>query len=168
LSRWHGRQAAAEDQLGVHQLIERTSQTILVQGTHGGQQIVRELTPNCGTDLGHLLDPGEAVEARHERILQGRRDGERRQRAGKRVMVAGIGEQARFQDGLGQLLDEQRDAVCLGEDLVEDLMGQRLAAGHRLDQRLPVAAGQARQRQLHDVGMAGPGRAELGPEGDQH
>ena len=47
-------------------------------------------------------------------------------------------------------------------------MGQRLAAGHRLDQRLPVAAGQARQRQLHDVGMAGPGRAELGPEGDQH
>ena len=31
-----------------------------------------------------------------------------------------------------------------------------------------MAAGQTRERKLHDVGMAGPGRVELGPKGDQH
>ena len=40
-----------------------------------------------------------------------------------------LAQQAAFDDGLGQLLEEQWHAVGAGEDLLEDLGRQRLAAG---------------------------------------
>ena len=46
-------------------------------------------------------------------VVQRRRDRQRRQRAGQLVVIAGVGEQARFEHRLGQLLDEQRHAVGL-------------------------------------------------------
>ena len=76
-----------------------------------------ELAADRGADLRHLLDGGEAVEARHQRIVQRRRDRERRQGAGELIAVAGVREQAGFEHRLGQLLDEQRHAVGLGYDL---------------------------------------------------
>jgi hypothetical protein len=133
LSRWHGRQAAAEDQLGVHQLIERALQTILVQATHGSQQIVRELTPDCGTDLGHLLDRRKTIQARHQRILEGRGNRQRRQGAFELPVITGVSQQTGFQHRLGQLLDEQRHAVGLGHDLRGHLCRQGLGSDNLLD-----------------------------------
>ena len=53
-----------------------------------------ELAADHRGGLSDLLDRGEAVEARHQGIVQRRRDRERRQRAGELVAVAGVGEQA--------------------------------------------------------------------------
>ena len=129
---------------------------------------MRELAADHGADLRHLLDRGEAVEARHQRVVQGRRDRERRQRAGQLVAVAGIREQARFQHRLGQLLDEQRHAVGARHDLLDDLGRQRLVARDPCDQIRPLAPAQTAHGQRGDVRLAGPGRLELRPEGDQH
>ena len=46
--------------------------------------------------------------------------------------------------------------------------GRALPPASRVDDGGAVAAGEARERQLGDVGVAAPGRHELGPEGDQH
>jgi hypothetical protein len=44
---------------------------------------------------------------------------------------------------LGQLLKEQRNAVCPIHDLVRDLLWQHLAAGHVEDHLSALPAGQA-------------------------
>ena len=79
---------------------------------------------------------------------------ERRQRPGQLVMVAGVGEQARLEHGLGQLLDEQRHAVGLGHDLRRDLVRQRLGADHPLDQGGALAPAEPGQRQRADVRLS--------------
>ena len=100
-------------------------------------------------------------------VVQGGRDRQRRQRAVERVMPVLLAQQAAFDNGLGQLLEEQWHAVGAGEDLPEDLGRQRLAAGGALDQRHAVAAAEAGERQHRDVGVGGPGRGELRPRGDE-
>ena len=124
-----GRSAAAEDQLGSDQLVERGAQMLFRPIGDRRKQLVRELAADDRPDLGDLLDRREAVEAGHQRVVKRRRDRERRQWAGQLVAVAGVREQARFQHRLGQLLDEQRHAVGARHDLVQHLAGQRLAAG---------------------------------------
>ena len=69
--------------------------------------------------------------------------------------------------GLGQLLEEQRHAIGAGEDLLEDLGRQRLAAGRPLDQGRALTAAEAGGRQCGDMRLAGPGRGELRPRGDE-
>ena len=98
-----------------------------------------ELAPERGADLGDLLDRGEAVEAGEQRVVQRRWDRERRQRAGQLPAVARVREQAQFQHGLGQLLDEQGHAVGARHDLRRDLVRQRLTAGHPVHQRRALA-----------------------------
>ena len=121
-----GRRAAAEDQLGRDQLVEGGAQLGFRPVGDRGEQLVAELAADHGADLRHLLDRREAVEAGHQRVVQGRRDRERRQRPGQLVAIAGVREQARFQHRLGQLLDEQRHAVGARHDLLDDLRRQRL------------------------------------------
>jgi hypothetical protein len=67
---------------------------------------MRKLAPERGADLGDLFHGCEPVEAGEQRIMQGRRQRERRQWPGQFIMVARVLEQARLQHGLGQLLDE--------------------------------------------------------------
>jgi len=50
--------------------------------------------------------PAEAVEARHERVLQGRRDREPRQRIGTLELAVVLDEQVGLDDRLRELLDE--------------------------------------------------------------
>jgi hypothetical protein len=45
-------------------------------------------------------------------------------------MVACFAEDAALHHGLGQFLNEQRNAVGTFDDLVGNLLGQRLAAGY--------------------------------------
>jgi hypothetical protein len=61
----------------------------------------------------------------------------------------------------------QTPACSQGDDLIQDLFGQRLAIREAGDDRVAVAAGEPCERQLGDVGMAAPGWHELGPEGHQ-
>ena len=61
------------------------------------------------------------------------RDRQRGYRPRHDVMVAYFGDDAALHDGLGQLLDEQWHAVCVINDQVDNLLGQRLAAGHARD-----------------------------------
>ena len=126
-----------------------------------------ELATDHGADLRDLLDRREAVEARHQQVVQGRRDRERRQGAGQLVAIAGVREQARFQHRLGQLLDEQRHAVGARHDLLDDLGRQRLVAGDPRDRSAPWRRPSRPMRQRRHVRLAGPGRGELRPEGDQ-
>ena len=94
-----------------------------------------ESAADAGADLCHLFDRGEPVEAGHQRILQRRRDRKRRQRARHHIVIAGVGEEARLDHGLGQLLDEQGHTLRLSQDLVFDVGRQRLATAHAVDDR---------------------------------
>ena len=53
-------------------------------------------------------------------------------------IAVGVGRAAR-QHGLGQLLDEQRHAVRVGDDLIAHRLGQARPAGHAIDQRIGLA-----------------------------
>ena len=149
-----GRGAAAEDQLGGDQLVERGLQLRLRPVGDRGEQRVGELAADRGADLRDLLHRREAVEAGQQRVVQRRRDRERRQRAGQLVVVARVREQARFEHRLGQLLDEQRHAVGLGHDLRRDLVRQRLVPDHPLDQGGALAPAEPGQRQRADVRLS--------------
>ena len=119
-----------------------------------------------GAGLGHFLDGRIAVEPRHQRILEGRRDRQRRQWANQCVPVAVVAQQARFENRLGQLLDEQRHAVGAGNDLVHQFCRQRFA-GDAFDHRgalLPVEAIQGHQRHVR---APKPGRRKFRPEGNE-
>ena len=81
-------------------------------------------------------------------------------------MIAGIDEEAGLENGLGQLLDEQRHAFRLGQDLVSDLGRQGLAAAIRS----MIADPSSRPRRLSDNAVtyenSCPSRLELGAESD--
>ena len=95
----------------------------------GGDQFIAELAPDRRADLRDLLDRRETIEPRHQRIAQGERYRERARSRGIFVAVARIPEIGGFQDRLGQLLDKQRHAVGLEQDLFQQIRGQRLAVG---------------------------------------
>ena len=157
------RRAAPEHQLGIDQLLQGLLQIALAQWRHRGQQRIGELAPDRRTDLRHLLDRSEAVEARHQRVVQGRGNRERRQR-----VLLGVGDQPRFQHGLGQLLEEQRHAVGPRDDLVADLGRQCPTADQPLDHGRALAAAQPVELQQRGVCLGAPGRREVRPEGHHH
>ena len=91
-----------------------------------------EFAADHGADLGDFLDRSKAVEASHQRVVQGCRDGNRCHRTRQLIVIAEILEPARFKHRRGQFLDEQRDAVGANQDLVAEFRGQRLTAGDLL------------------------------------
>ena len=93
-------------------------------------------------------------------------NGERRQRAVENVTIARVTQQLRLQHRLGQLLDEQRHAVGVSQDLLEHLLGQRLAAGELGYQLRPLAPAKAVQPQNGDMRLVAPTWAVLGSVGD--
>jgi hypothetical protein len=56
-------------------------------------------------------------------------------------MVAGVLEEPGFQHRLGELLDEQRNAIGPDDNLVQDLFGQGLAGRKSRDNGRAMAAG---------------------------
>ena len=81
-------------------------------------------------------------------------------------MIAGLLQLARLQNGLGQLLDKQRHAIGPGQDLLEQRLGQRLAARQRGDHRRTLRPGQLGQVQCADMALPGPARLKLRPVGE--
>ena len=108
------------------------------------------------------------VEPGQQRLLQRGWDRHGRQRTRESVVVALVPEQIGLEHGPRQLLDEQRHAVRLCDDLVEHRGRQRLAAAQPLDHGRTLPAAQTAEGQRGDMGVARPGRHELGPEGDEH
>ena len=83
----------------------------------------RAPTPIWATRFGS----SEAIEAGHERVLERGGDGDAREGAGQDPAVRLLPQEARFEKRPGQLLDEEGDAVGLGDDVPHDLIGEGLA-----------------------------------------
>jgi hypothetical protein len=105
---------------------------------------MRELASESCRNLGYLPYWGEAIEPGHQGVMEGSGNGQRRGWPRYDIAIVGLGEHTTLDDGLGQLLNEQRDAVSAIDDLFSNLFGQRLASGHLRDhlsalpQRQPV------------------------------
>ena len=65
---------AARGEPRVRQPGEAAVECLLAHRRHGHEQLVTELTPDCGTDLGDAAGGRHPVEPRHERVAQGRRN----------------------------------------------------------------------------------------------
>jgi hypothetical protein len=75
-------------------------------------------------------------------------------------------EHAAFDDRLPKLFDEQWNAIRTIYDLVGDLLGQRLAAGHVHDHFDTILDRQAAQTEQRHVWVPDPRRRKLRPEDD--
>jgi len=64
-----GQRAVAEDQLGSNQFVESALQPVFRLAGHGDEQLIRELAPDHGADLGKLPDRPNAIEPSHERVV---------------------------------------------------------------------------------------------------
>ena len=162
-----GRCAAAIDQLGLDQLVQGILERHLVERGHGGQQLVAEHAAERRGQMRDVLDAGEAIEARHQRVVQGFGNRQQRQRTGQTEPVSRGLESAQLEHRLGELLDIEGHAVGPGDDMVEDLGRQLPAAGHLLDQRRRLAVAEMGEGERGDVRKTRPGRHETGPVGDQ-
>ncbi len=133
----------------------------------GGDQLPAELAPDRGPDLRDLLHRRKAIEPCHQRVAQGERDRQGAGAPGIFPAIAGVSKVAGFEDRPGQFLDEQRHAVGLAEDLLEEVRRQRLAARKPRHHRRALRPGQLGERQRRDVTVMRPARGKLRPVG-QH
>jgi hypothetical protein len=72
-----GRAAAAKHELGADQLVEPAFQLLLRPVGDCGDELMGEFAADHRADLGKLLDRGQPVEPRHQRIVKVRRDRKR-------------------------------------------------------------------------------------------
>lgn len=94
---------------------------------------------------------GEAIEPRQQRVLQ--RDWDLRY-----CRIA-----SRFHHRLCQLLDEERDAVGAGNELLHHDVGQRPCRAHRGDHLPHLSLGEPAERQRLQVRASRPGVYKLRP-----
>jgi len=160
------RYAVLKYELGSNEPGERGLQLVLGKTGDGKQRGIAEPTPERRPDLRHMPHRRQTVEPRRQRGVQTqtRRDREWRQRAIEHVLIHFLAQQIALQDTFGQLLDEQRHAVGALDDLGDDLIRQRLAAGDLRHQSGPVMPIQAIEDQHRHMRLAGPRRLELGAE----
>src|SRR4029077_4615787 len=123
--------------------------------------------PDGCSYLADVLDSCQVVEPRHKGILKGRWNGEGRQRPVESIAASVLDQDVPFKHRLCELLDEQRVAVCLGDNLVHHFGRQGTTAGHLRDYAFNVAAIEATERQRADIGETNPGWLEFRPQGEQ-
>ncbi len=109
--------------LGLDQSRELGAERRLVDRGDGVDQLVGERPPDRRAELQHVLRRREPVEARHQRLLEGRGNGAEDEGPGELVAPVPLDEDARLEHHLGQLLDVQRHAVDLLADVAHDLLG---------------------------------------------
>ena len=76
------RQPPLVQQLRLHQLVQPPLQGLFVPGGDGVQQGIGKLAPQRRPELRQALHRGQAVQPRHQRVVQ--RGGNRQRRAGDR------------------------------------------------------------------------------------
>src|SRR5260370_3217520 len=83
-------------------------------------------------------------------------------------MVAAISfvEDAHFEHGPRQFLDEQWNSVGLGRDLSDKFGGNRAASDHPLNHPFDIGLLEAAERQRRYVRQVGPWRGEFTSEGN--
>ena len=162
-----GRQTLLIQELRLHQLLQPLSQGPLVPWRDGLQQLVGKLAPQRRPELCQAFHRGQAVQPRHQRVVQRGRNRQRGEEPGQLIALGLLLEQAGLQHHLRQLFDKQRHPIGLGHDLLDDLRGQGLAVGDLADHLHGLALGQPVQRDLGEVRAPRPGRAEVGPKGPQ-
>ncbi len=155
--------AAAKDQFAGDQLLKGSFQAGARRNLR--QQLECEVAADAGGDLRNLLDSAETVETRRQAVLQGSRDRQRRQRAFQDIAIVFLSQKARLQHRLRQFLDKQWHAIRFGDDLVEHLFRQRLAAGHPGHHVRALAAAQSVQGMQGDMSAGGPWHGKLRPTG---
>ena len=80
--------------------------------------------------MGDGFGSHEAIQTGHQRILQGGRNDERRERPGQCVVPINSFEVSRFKNGFGHFLDEEWNPIRLLDDLGEHLVWQGFAIRH--------------------------------------
>ena len=153
-----GRRAAGEQEAGADQPVQCLPDHPLGQFRHCEQQVFGEFPPDRGADLRHLPRCRNAVETRHQQRLQAGRHDRRRPRA--------VGRRRPVQHRLGEFLGEQRHAVGLPGDPLQQRGRQRTGAGdlrREFCRLLPVEPAQGDQA---GAGMTDPGRHEFRAIGD--
>src|SRR5918994_5532050 len=93
--------ATPEHELRLQQLVESTLKTVLIERRDHFQEDVRELAPDTSRDLSDFLDRSQPVQAGHERVLERRRDRQRRQRTCQLVAAGPVLDEAGFGAGPG-------------------------------------------------------------------
>ena len=160
--------ATPEHDLGLQQLVEITLKSVFIKPRDHFQEVVSELAPDAGCDLGDFLDRGQPVKAGHERVLERRWDRQRRQGTRQLVMTASVLEQAGFEHRFSEFFDEQRHAIGLCQNLLKDFLRKLLAAGYPVDHGSALPASQPAQKERCHVPVPRPAGNELRPEGDNH
>ena len=97
--------------------------------------------------MGHLTDHWQAIQPRHQGILERGRDRHRRQGTSQRVALPLLVQHVRLQQHLGELFDEQRHPIGPGHDVLNHLRRQGFAARQVGNQRFHLGTLQAVERQ---------------------
>ena len=160
------RRPVAEDQSRSYQLGERVLKRDALNRRYLLQKVKGKLAADRCADLRDLLDRSQAIEPRHQGVLQGRGNRERRKHGGQHVGPVVCAQHPGLQHGLCQFLHKKWYAVGVGDDLLENLSRQRLAAGDPIDHGKGVAPTEPAQRQRLDVRLTTPGRHEFRPKRD--
>src|SRR5262249_33608229 len=109
--------ATDEDQLARGKVRKSRVQRGTGDWGDSGEQAIREFATYGSANLRDLLAWTKFINTRAQRAQQRSRNNERRYRSNRDVPVTHILEQPRFQNCLGELLGEQRNAIGLTHDL---------------------------------------------------
>jgi hypothetical protein len=115
------RQTLLIEELCLHQLLQPPLQGALVPRRNGLQQGIGKLAPERRPELCEALHRRQAVQPRHQRVVQCGGNRQRRQGPGQLIALCPLLEQPRLQHHLGQFLHEQRHPIGLGHHLLHDL-----------------------------------------------
>ena len=126
---------------------------------------MRELAPDGRPDLRHLLRWAEPVEARHQRGVQARGDRQGRGwNGGGSLLRVAFG--LRFQYRLRHFLDEQRNAICALDNVLQHACRKGLIADDAFNHGGDFALPQPVDGESGHVRPSNPGRIEVWPEGN--
>ena len=101
--------------------------------------------------VAQALHRRQAIQPRHQRVVQGGGNGQGRQGPGQLIALRPLLEQPGLQHHLGELFDKQRHPIGLGHHVLDHLSGQRLAVCHPAGQLGGLAPRQAIERHLGEV-----------------
>jgi hypothetical protein len=124
-------------------------------------KLAAEAAADDRTRLGDGLGVTEPIEPRGQGIAQGVGYAERGQRAGEFKAICMLHQRTGLHQVLGEFFDEQRNAVGALEDLLHQLVGQRLAARRLLGDLHRPALLQTAQQQACHMRQIGPSDAIL-------
>jgi hypothetical protein len=92
----------------------------------------------------------------------------RRHRPAYRVNVVGFRDNSRLDNGLGQLLNKERRAIGAINNLVDDFLGQRFAAGHMANDINALFGRQPAEAEEAHVRTGDPWQRKLWSKADDH